>query len=254
MNMIKTGLVSVTFRKLAPEDIVQLVSEAGLDGIEWGGDIHVPHGNIKQARTVGAMTRDIGLKVAAYGSYYRVGCAEKPKAEFEQILETALALGAPVVRVWAGNKGSDEADEAYWGKIVEESQKIAGMAEEVGIKLAYEYHGRTLTDTDESARRLLREVDRTNMMSYWQPSSTRSFEQCLNDLENILPYLLNVHAFYWKGGKRLPFEDGFGKWEKYIDLVRSAPGEHYVMLEFVKDDEPGQFKKDVLVLKKLVNC
>ena len=35
--MWKTGLTSVTFRKLSCEEIIQLASRARLDGIEWGG-------------------------------------------------------------------------------------------------------------------------------------------------------------------------------------------------------------------------
>ncbi len=44
--MIKSGLVSITFRQLTCEQIVDLVSKAKLDAIEWGGDIHVPHDNM----------------------------------------------------------------------------------------------------------------------------------------------------------------------------------------------------------------
>ena len=43
--MIESGLVSITFRKLTVEKIIELVKEAGLQGIEWGGDVHVPHDN-----------------------------------------------------------------------------------------------------------------------------------------------------------------------------------------------------------------
>jgi len=50
--MIYTGLVSVTFRKLSPTQIVNPVSKVGLQGIEWGGDIHVPTGDIYKAREV----------------------------------------------------------------------------------------------------------------------------------------------------------------------------------------------------------
>jgi len=250
--MIKTGLLSITFRKLEPEEIIKLVSKVGLKGIEWGGDVHVPHENIKRAREVAAMTRDMGLEVAAYGSYYRVGCSENCKTEFEQVIETALSLGAPVIRVWAGNKGSDKADEEFWKKVISDSKRIAEIAGEVGIKLAYEYHPNTLTDTDEAARRLLNEVNNENMMSMWQPSPVRSFEECLNDLKNIAPYLVNVHAFHWEEGKRLPFEEGFNKWNTYIDVIRNIPGDHYVMLEFVKDDDPAQFEKDAAALRKLI--
>ena len=63
--MLSTGLVSITFRNLKPIDIVKLVSQAGLKGIEWGGDIHVPHGNIERARETAKMTEDYGLAIAA---------------------------------------------------------------------------------------------------------------------------------------------------------------------------------------------
>ena len=43
---IKTGMTSVTFRKKSAEDVIAIVKEAGLDGIEWGGDIHVPAGDL----------------------------------------------------------------------------------------------------------------------------------------------------------------------------------------------------------------
>ncbi len=44
MTGIRAGLCSVTFRALPPERIVALAAAAGLDVIEWGGDVHVPPG------------------------------------------------------------------------------------------------------------------------------------------------------------------------------------------------------------------
>ena len=64
----------MTFRKLAPEEIIALVAKSGLKGIEWGGDIHVRHGDLIQARKVCRLTEENGLTVASYGSYYNVGC------------------------------------------------------------------------------------------------------------------------------------------------------------------------------------
>lgn len=72
--MLKTGLVSITFRNLKVEEIIDLVVKAGLDAIEWGGDIHVPHGDIKKACKVARLMKKADLEMAAYGSYYRVGC------------------------------------------------------------------------------------------------------------------------------------------------------------------------------------
>ncbi len=72
--MICPGLVSVSFRSLNCKEITELVKNAGLSSIEWGGDIHVPQGDLKKAREVRKMTQDAGLMTAAYGSYYRAGC------------------------------------------------------------------------------------------------------------------------------------------------------------------------------------
>ena len=38
---IRTGLVSVTFRKLSWTQVLAGVCDAGIESIEWGGDVHV---------------------------------------------------------------------------------------------------------------------------------------------------------------------------------------------------------------------
>ena len=50
MNSYRLGLVSVSFRPHTPEDILKAMQCAGLNYIEWGGDVHVPHGDEKTAR------------------------------------------------------------------------------------------------------------------------------------------------------------------------------------------------------------
>jgi hypothetical protein len=54
--MIRSGLASVTFRKLDSVAVARLASEAGLAGIEWIGDAHAPAGDLRMARQVAAAT------------------------------------------------------------------------------------------------------------------------------------------------------------------------------------------------------
>ena len=54
-------------RKESPEAIVAAAAQAGLQGIEWGGDIHVPCGDIENAKRVSALTEAAGLQTLAYG-------------------------------------------------------------------------------------------------------------------------------------------------------------------------------------------
>ena len=163
----------------------------------------MPHGDIKQAREVSKMTKGAGLEVASYGSYYRVGCEKEQGIPFEKVLDTAQELGAPTIRVWAGNRGSDDSDQSWWNTVVEESRRIADMALKAGITVAYEYHGNTLTDTGESAYRLLKEVGHKNIRSYWQPPVGYEEEACLDGLKKIIPWLSNIHVFHWESRNRL---------------------------------------------------
>ena len=59
--MLKTGLVSVTFRDKTPEEIISAVKQCGLDGIEWGGDVHVLPGDVSRAREIRHLTDKPGL-------------------------------------------------------------------------------------------------------------------------------------------------------------------------------------------------
>ena len=61
-------MTSVTFRKKSAEEVIKITTEAGLEGIEWGGDIHVPAGEFIKAKEIAKKTRDAGLKVLSYGS------------------------------------------------------------------------------------------------------------------------------------------------------------------------------------------
>lgn len=244
--MIKTGLVSITFRSLSPEEIITLVKTAGLDGIEWGGDIHCPHGDVKRAKQVGKMTQDAGLDVAAYGSYYKVASG----TDFEPVLDSAIALKAPVIRVWAGNKGSRDADESYVKAIIEDSRKIANMAKKEGIKITYEYHCNTLTDTTQSAIDLLKVVDNDNIFAYWQPPQDISINARKDGLVKVLPWLTNLHVFSWGKNVRYPLAQLESEWQEYFDIVSKLQGDRYAMIEFVKEDDPKQFIEDAKTLKK----
>lgn len=58
---MKTSVASVTFRRKSVCEVAELARRAGLDAIEWGGDIHVPPGNAQAARAALHCTRENGL-------------------------------------------------------------------------------------------------------------------------------------------------------------------------------------------------
>jgi 3-dehydroshikimate dehydratase len=250
--MFHPGLVSITFRQLSAQEIVSLVKEAGLKGIEWGGDIHVPHGEVETAKEVLAMTGEAGLEVSAYGSYYRAG-DEGPET-FEGVLACAVALETKILRVWIGRKGSAEADDEYRQRIYADCRRISNMSSDAGIELACEWHGNTLTDTAESASALFEAVDHPAFNTYWQSRNKTSREFSLGDMDAAMSRLVGLHMFNWdaESGGREPLAGGWAEWKEYLTKARSAPRgkdtDMYAQLEFVKDDEPRQFIEDARTL------
>lgn len=231
-------------------EIVSLVREANLQGIEWGGDVHVPHGDLGRAREVREMTHEAGLNVAAYGSYFRVGHSEENGLPFQQVLDSALELGAPIIRVWAGTAGSDVMDEETRWKVVADLRRITEMAGKVGLRVATEFHGGTLTDTNESTNQLLLEVDHPNLYTYWQPLLGMTDETCMNGIRQLAPKLSHLHVYHWQAvTKRSPLEEGSERWSHFLQAAEEALGDRYAMLEFVKDDAPENFLRDAATLR-----
>ena len=241
--MRPTGLLSVTFRSLPFERIIELTAMGGLDGIEWGGDIHVPPGNLKLAETIGAAARNAGLVNFSYGSYWRAD------QEPEMIAETAAALGVQWIRIWAGTFSSSGCPPEIRKKTVEYIRKICQRSN--GLQVAAEWHRQTLTDDAESAAELLDEVGEDNFFCYFQRDPQRDN---LRDIA-ILPQerIRAVHVQQCGNGKRLPLEDGFREW---TELLTRIPENIPLLLEFVKDNSLDQYLADARILKKLaaVSC
>lgn len=246
--MITTGLVSVTFRKLAPAEVVRVTLRAGLQGIEWGGDVHVPHGDVAVAREVRKLTEDADLRVLAYGSYFRC----RPDEDFQPVLDSAIALGAPLIRVWAGDRASADADPAFRDAVIAQSQHAVALAQQAGIDVAYEFHENTLTDTLPSTLDLLRAA--RGMKTLWQPPHNLSPAEQIAGLLAVLPWLANVHVFHWRPADRarLPLREGAALWSVRLAIATSTGRDVATLLEFVQKDAVDQLTEDARTLRDLI--
>lgn len=241
------GLTSVTFRKLPAERIISLCAEAALQTIEWGGDIHVLPGDTERAAEIAQKTQDAGLKVSSYGSYYRVGI--DPVGDFETVLATAKALGAPLIRVWCGNKGSAETTEQEAAAYINQLRQMCELAWKQNVFVACEYHNGTYNDNSECALKLINGVDMPNLKTYWQTIDYN--EKDMNALIALKKHIAVAHVFTWdKNYNRFPLEKKGKLWQEYINELKDE-SVNFIM-EFVKNDSEKQFLKDAKFLEKLV--
>ena len=141
MHNFRTGLTSVTFRQKSIDQIISITRQAGLTGIEWGGDIHLPPGEIQLAAETAKKTHAARLEVLSYGSYYHGGETE----DFQAVLATAKALGAPVIRVWAGHSTYEESTPEEFTALAKRFAQAAELASKENIRVSFEYHRGTYT-------------------------------------------------------------------------------------------------------------
>ncbi|MBQ9703440.1 MAG: TIM barrel protein, partial [Clostridia bacterium] len=145
---MKTGLVSVTFRKLTICEIIRLAKENNLKSIEWGSSPHIEMGDVKLARKVRKLMHGHGLTCDSYGSYYGIiyrNGTHKP-CMFKKACKTAVALGAKTIRIWPGFPGMQPYSEREITKAVLHTREICNIAKKYGLTLSMECHFRTLTE------------------------------------------------------------------------------------------------------------
>lgn len=230
------GLVSISFRRYSVDEILDACQKAGLACIEWGSDVHVPAGNAVIADEVAAKTKAAGLHTIAYGSYFRLG--GNTPAEFAPYIDSATRLGARVIRVWGGVKGSANMTAEEREKLVADARAIADMAEEAGLIVTLECHSDTVTDHVDSGMDFYQAVNHPALRAYWQPSQFYDEAYNLEAAARYAPMTECLHVFQWSKTARHPLPEGRDVWAKYLDVFRPEAKQRDIglLLEFMHDD------------------
>lgn len=266
------GICSVTLKEYSVEQVLEFLVESGLDAVEWWGGEHVPPGEDEIAREVGRLTREAGKLISSYGSYYRVGVSPADGLSFEIVLDSACALGAPTIRVWAGVKNREDCSADELAAVTADAHRIADLAADKGVSITFEFHSGSLTNNNANALRLSEELPHPNIFFSWQPPHGFTQAHGCEGLQSLLGRLSTVHVYHWTIGAyeenlyseaeqalkwpedyhRHPLEDGHSRWAAYIRIIRQSARTHPLLLEFVKGDSLEQARCDAKILKLLL--
>ena len=234
-----TGLTTVTFRSKSIDEIIKIATLAQLDGIEVGGDVHLPQGSIELAKSIRSKIIDAGLKIFSYGSYFKAG--ESNINEFDGVLSSAVALGAPVIRVWTTMDGE---------KTIAALREVCAKAKDAGVEIGLEFHNGTYNDSGDRALEIIERVNADNLFTYWQPLYGKA--QNLADIEKVGKICKHVHVYNWIYGERetvrLKLNDPPDYWQSYVNAL----GNKSYIMEFVRGDDERQFYSDAEFLRSIV--
>jgi hypothetical protein len=257
---IAPGLCSITFRSLGVDAVIEAAVQAGVEGIEWGGDVHVPPGREVLATSVAARCGDAGIEVVSYGSY--LGLApDDDGAAVDGALDAAEALGAPMVRIWTELGVTPDSPAGERRRVLERTAGLADAISARGLTPALEFHPGTLTHTAASTNDLLASLGRPDVRAHWQPDPALGPDEAVAELARVSGTLAHLHVFSWGPGgiaDRRPLATGEELWRAALAVAADAaaplPGNRFALCEYVRDDDPAQLVADVRELRRWLDA
>ena len=250
--MLKSGLVSISFRSHSVSEIASAAAAAGLKSVEWGSDVHLPSNDKEARERIITLCQGLGIETPTYGSYFRLGAT--PCEEFANMLDTAEAIGARVVRVWGGTRYATSEDEE-WPMLVSEARRISQMAKARGITVALECHRGTVTEHPDNALAFIRAVGSDSMRMYWQPNQYRSHSENMESARMLAPYVDCIHVFNWSGSTKLPLGEAKDEWVDYLTAFKSEYEKRDIpaLLEFMPDGKIATLAREAEALKDIIS-
>lgn len=237
--MVRGGLSSVSYRNSAPEAVIAAAVGAGLGGIEWTADTHVPHGNLQRAEGMMIATLRAGLTISAYGSFYRL---DRDPATFPTVLETARRLQAPVIRVWGGSPGAELATLAAAGAAV------ADQAGKHGITICLEPNERTAVPDFPTLEKVLDRANHPFLRACW--TTLDSAEEGTPIPETLCARIALAHIRNWfpKPGMDWHGRGYLAVLKRLAEHHRSSALDRWALIEYLEDDRPETLKRNAVAL------
>lgn len=244
--MFHLGLVSISFRKHTPKEIITEVVKTPLTCIEWGSDVHAPCTNIDRIKEIVQMQQDMGITCCSYGTYFRVG-VNKPE-EVVQYIEPAKILGTDTIRLWCGNRHPEDYSAAELSAVYDDCYTLAEIAKRNGVKFCMECHDWTLTESKESSLALMKAVAHPNFRMYWQPNQWISEKDNIAFAKAISVYTENIHVFNWKGREKYPMEKARDIWKRYLECFSE---DKTLLLEHMYDERLESLAAEAKTLQQI---
>lgn len=243
----RLGLVSVSFRKHTPREILEAAKASGLSCIEWGSDVHAPCYDAERLKEISALQAEYGMTCSSYGTYFRLG--ETPLEELGAYIRAAKCLGTDILRLWCGTKSGADYTDAEKRELIAQCKSAAALASASGVTLCMECHKNTYTQYFSDALALMRAVDSPHFQMYWQPFQWQGIEENLAYAKEIAPFAQHIHVFQWKGKERFSLRQGIEEWRSYLRCF-STP--RTLLLEFMPDDSICSLENEARALRDII--
>jgi sugar phosphate isomerase/epimerase len=160
---------------------------------------------------------------------------QKELAMTREWIDHAAAMGAPVIRIFAGKTPKGDTEDAAIARCVEGINESLNYAATKGVYLALENHG-GITATPEQMLRIVEAVKPSPWFGVNFDSGNFRTANPYGDLAKIAPYAVNAQIKVMmkpEGGK--PEHADFAR---IVDILKDAGYRGYVVLEYEESQDP----------------
>ena len=175
---MKLSISSFIYFNYPLDETIRRVAAIGFDGIDiWGGRPHAYRRDLseKEIRFLRNLLSDVDLAIASFipAQFRYPTCLCSPNETIRrdsvtyicESIETAAALGAPIVSVCPGHSLFGQSREDAWGRLCESLDKICDHAAKYDLRIALEPADKYETDlvnTTGEAMKLIKELGHDN--------------------------------------------------------------------------------------------
>lgn len=225
--------------KFTLEKFIDFCAEQNLDGTELTGYYFPKEITNEYLTQLKQRTFRLGLDISgtAVGNDFCVPKGplwDKQIADMKEWIDYAAFLGAPVIRIFAGNVPQGDTEEAARERCIEGINVSLDFAAEKGVFLALENHG-GITSTPEQMLKIIHGVKSSPWFGVNFDGGNFRTSDPYADMEKIAPYAVNAQlkVDIYRDGKQEPADLA-----RVVKILKDAHYRGYIVLEYEADPDP----------------
>lgn len=244
----------------SPGEIVAAAAVAGLEAIEWSSESY-SSGDGTEAWGILMTTLRAGLTVASYSALYRAGAGPDSLQRFRSALDSASALHAPNMRIFAGTSAADLSDPARRATLVQELSRLGDEAGLRGITLCLSFGRHTGVQDYPAALALVSELAHPFVRLAWEALPGVQASAASASLEAVgASTALVVARRLGRDGAAGSLADDPGEWRRRLAAYRDSEPDpkmgRFVLIGAVGDasglGEDASLASDAALLREII--
>jgi sugar phosphate isomerase/epimerase len=249
--LVKRGTPEqISAAKYSLEKFIDFCADQNLDGTELTAYYFPKDITTEYLMSVKERTFRLGLDISgtAIGNDFCLpeGDARETNLKMcREWIDHSATLGAPVIRIFAGNVPAGDREEAAMERCIDGINRSLDYAATKGVCLALENHG-GITSTPEQMLKIIRGVKPCPWFGVNFDGGNFSTEDPYRDLEKIAPYTINaqIKIEVAPSGKKQPADLA-----RVVKILKDAKYRGFLVLEYEGEEDP--FAAVPLYLKQM---